>query len=120
MTQFSGNAGAAAKRARADLDAVAVRGTIAAAIASGAVGLAEIAAHLNEQHVPAPYGGTWHTETVRRILKRLKKLGYPGFEVRTRSDAMRERYEQIRSREAAIESTMRARKATLKAENRLS
>lgn len=44
---------------------------IEAVRASGAQSLREIAHALNERHIAAPRGGSWHPVGVKRVLERL-------------------------------------------------
>lgn len=62
----------AAVKAGAESRAQELAGEIAAVRASGAQSLREIAERLNERHIEAPRGGSWHPSGVRRLLARLE------------------------------------------------
>jgi hypothetical protein len=85
MANLGTNAGAKRRRAIAEARAVAVMPSIDAALEAGVEGLAGLALWLNDRNIAAPRGGSWRTETVRRVLQRLAKLGHPCLAPRTRS-----------------------------------
>lgn len=67
-----GNAAAVeACRAGAQSRAQELAAEIAAVRAAGAQSLREIAQLLNERHIEAPRGGSWHPSGVKRVLERL-------------------------------------------------
>jgi DNA invertase Pin-like site-specific DNA recombinase len=59
---------AVVRQERAERRAADLRPMIAAIQAGGATSLRAIAAELNRRAVPAPSGGSWHANTVRRLL----------------------------------------------------
>ena len=63
------------KAAQAQLPFLAAARELAVEIeavrAAGATSLREIAQRLNERHVEAPRGGSWHPSGVKRVLERL-------------------------------------------------
>lgn len=68
-----GNAAAVeACRAGAQSRAQELEAEIAAVRATGAQSLREIAQRLNERHIEAPRGGSWHPSGVKRVLERLR------------------------------------------------
>ena len=109
------NAGAEATRARAVARADAAAPAIAAALAEGRRGLAEIAQYLNERGILTARGGTWRTETVRRAMKRLSGCGHTEFAVRSRSRAQSDRAQRRYARETAARARNRAMYLTWKA-----
>ncbi|QIG53903.1 recombinase family protein [Altererythrobacter sp. BO-6] len=67
-----GNAGAIeAVKQEAQSRAHELADEIAAVRAAGAQSLREIAQSLNERHIEAPRGGSWHPSGVKRVLERL-------------------------------------------------
>jgi hypothetical protein len=63
-----------ARVARADQTAAYLAPLIAELQASGTTSLNDIAAALNDRHVPTPGGsGRWHAMQVSRLLKRLAR-----------------------------------------------
>jgi len=84
MQASTNNPGAEATKANADKHALETMPAIKAAIAAGASGLGKMAVWLNAQGVPAPRGGKWRTETVRRMRQRLVDLGYDELKVKPR------------------------------------
>lgn len=64
-------ASARVRSARATQRARDAAATIAELRAAGARSLRELAAGLNDKHVPAGRGGVWHPSSVRRLLQRL-------------------------------------------------
>ena len=67
------NNGLASKQA-ADAQAKALASTIRALQAKGLVSFSAIARALNEREIPTAVGGSWHPTSVKRLLRRLKRL----------------------------------------------
>ena len=67
------NNGQARKQA-ADARAKALAQTICALQAKGVISFDAIARELNRRKVPSARGGRWHGSSVRRLLRRLKRL----------------------------------------------
>jgi len=88
---FKGIRGAQATRMQAETHALKMMPAIAQARAEGLKGLAEIAAYLDAAGIPTVRGGRWQTESVRRVLRRLVRLGHDEFAPRTRTHAARQR-----------------------------
>lgn len=70
--------GGAMARDRADQRAAQVLPLLRQLEARGCVGARAMATALNVQGVPAPGGGIWHAEQIRRTLRRAERIGRPG------------------------------------------
>jgi Recombinase len=63
-----------AKKHAADMRAEALAATIAKLRNAGFVSMRAMARELNEQEIPTAQAGKWHPSSVRRLLRRLKRL----------------------------------------------
>jgi hypothetical protein len=71
--ELAGVKGLAFKRP-ADVRAEALGPTIHKLRKAGFVSIKAIARELNEREIPTARGGKWHRTSVRRLLRRLKRL----------------------------------------------
>jgi len=114
---FNGNEGVADKgMTKVDKRTLALKPIFDAALAAGVRGLIEMSAWLNERKIPSPRGGPWHAETVRRTQMRLHLMGHPGCAVRSRSQAMHDRWAAKFAKEAAARALLDKKRAKLRAD----
>lgn len=115
MDEPEKNRGAEKTKHKANEHALAVLPAIDAAVASGAKGLTQIAGWLNANGIATARHNIWRTETVRRVLRRLARLGRTEFAVRTGSEGQGARQADRRAREQAALDRNVKRRAELRA-----